>query len=1078
MSNCPFESKNCPDESQLTDLLMGQLDEASEAMIETCVSRCTVCEQKLACLSDSEEIQRWQQLLSGDGAMIEFSAEQKIQQAIERSVGGQPKRPQQITAELEAAGFLEIKKIGSGGMGVVYKARQSKLNRTVAIKVLRYRSGDVNQHERILREAEAIAKIKHENVLQIHDVGEINDQPYLVFEFIDGPSLNKLAARQPQDPNATAMVVYDIAKGIAAAHRLGIVHRDIKPANILMSPKHPHESESALNAFVPKVADFGLAKEIHHPNEETRGITQTNQLLGTPSYMSPEQIAGQRETIGLQSDVYSIGVMLYELLSGSLPFTEKSPYQLLKNIEKLEPISLRRQNRNLPVDLEAICFKCLEKNPQRRYANAELVADDLERFLTGNSVLAKTPNGLNRTNKWIRRNPMATLLVATVLTSAIVGVFAWANFTRELSRLNQSLAEQNDRLVKQKQITEEVNSFLQNDLLKQAATEFQMQWQTDAGQGPGSYTRDPSLREILKQAAARLARDDTVFEDQPEIKGSLLRTIGETYLSLGIFDSAHEFLTAAIEVFPEQERQLIAETERKLAHCNMATANFLAAEELLYSSQKKFVDLGGDFEIDVLNIDRDLAEVNIALRGDLDKSLELARSAYEDLKEILGDSHPDSLAAATTLGKIKLSSNQTVDALKLLRFVSDETQAQMGPAHPVALAARFELSNGLIRTLDLDRAGELRTEVLQLAEDSLGADHPITLYYQIFASRNIWENSHKSDNADAKRKQLIESVALLEHSKDRIEQLYHPTHPIHFKVAAQLSSVYPRLGRNQELYDLCDRLIERLSINEEWNYDRILSYRLVSCRALVGMGKYEEAISRLSDCLADLKASSSYGPGHELTADAQRMLGNVYMKSGQLDFAAEHLERTYQTQCEIFGADHQTTRGTGLTLMLCLKNNQDHESLLKITQHVLQNLRPDIPKNQNVYLTLRQTLGHSLLMLKQFERAEPIFREVVDVYLQNYPDRHQPFQFMAHHGVALLELQRYDEAEKRLLQAWGGLGKTVDSTPSKAWRLQFMSSIARNLKKLYAKTDDSENEKIWEEKLNSLTNQQLATGQK
>ncbi len=297
--------------------------------------------------------------------------------------------------------------LGRGGMGVVYKARQMALNRTVALKMVL--SGEEGHKEliRFLAEAEAVAAVKHPNVVQVHDFGEANGKPFMALEYLSGGNLAErfYASAGREDSTAVAGLVSRIARGVAAAHEQGIVHRDLKPGNVLLD-----------EIGNPKVTDFGLAKRGGGSN-----LTETKAIMGTPAYMSPEQASGGTKFVGPPADVWALGVILYEGLTGIRPFSGDGVQGLLSHILTGEPISPRKRVATVPGDLELICLKCLLKQPQERYPTAKELADDLERFIRGEQISVRSAGPLERGVKWAKRNKLVAGALAMGVLALVVG---------------------------------------------------------------------------------------------------------------------------------------------------------------------------------------------------------------------------------------------------------------------------------------------------------------------------------------------------------------------------------------------------------------------------------------------------------------------------------------------------------------------------------------------------------------------------------------------------------------------------------------------------------------------------------
>ncbi len=310
-------------------------------------------------------------------------------------------------------GYEVLGELGRGGMGVVYKARHEALDRVVALKVLRAGPhADADELRRFRHEAQAAARLQHPHIVQVFETGEHNGLPYFSQEYVAGGSLDRKLAGTPQPPREAARLALTLAGAVHAAHQAGVVHRDLKPANVLLTADG-----------TPKVADFGLARRQDVPGRTARG-----EVLGTPLYMAPEQAAGRAQEVGPAADVYALGAILYELLTGRPPFQGATTYDTLTQVLHQEPVPPARLQPTTPRDLETVCLKCLRKEPGRRYPSAADLADDLRRFLAGEPVRARPVGPWERGWKWARRRPAWAALLAVsaaaVLTlAAVVGVY-------------------------------------------------------------------------------------------------------------------------------------------------------------------------------------------------------------------------------------------------------------------------------------------------------------------------------------------------------------------------------------------------------------------------------------------------------------------------------------------------------------------------------------------------------------------------------------------------------------------------------------------------------------------------------
>src|SRR6266404_6141723 len=315
----------------------------------------------------------------------------------------------------ELGDYELLEEIGRGGQGVVFRARQKKLNRTVALKVISLGQWASKAHlKRFRREAEAAASLDHPSIVPIYEVGERDGSCYFSMKFVEGGQLHEVIRRRPISIRQAAKLIAKLARTVHYAHEHGILHRDIKPGNILLDAKGE-----------PHLTDFGLARLV----ETESTVTRTLEVLGTPSYMAPEQAAGNRKLSGA-TDVYGLGAVLYQLLTGHPPFAGGTTFETVRLVLDTEPRQPRRLNPKVDRDLATICLKCLEKNPQRRYPSALALAEDLERWLKHQPIRARRTGIFGRGKRWVRRNPTIALLILSL--AALAAAIGWNVWKSEL----------------------------------------------------------------------------------------------------------------------------------------------------------------------------------------------------------------------------------------------------------------------------------------------------------------------------------------------------------------------------------------------------------------------------------------------------------------------------------------------------------------------------------------------------------------------------------------------------------------------------------------------------------------------
>jgi serine/threonine protein kinase/tetratricopeptide (TPR) repeat protein len=346
------------------------------------------------------------------------------------------------------AGYEILGVLDRGGMAVVYKARQLSLNRIVALKMIRGgEHAGPKELERFRAETQAVACLRHPHIVQVFEAGESNGMLYCAMELVAGGSLARKLNGVPVSSEPAARLTAKLARALDVAHQANIVHRDLKPANVLLEPaEHGDALELRSDGgrpqrYEPKVADFGLAKR----QGDSTLHTATGELLGTPCYMAPEQAAGNHAAVGPSTDVYALGAMLYEMLTGRPPFRATSSLETLRQVVRDEPVSPRRLQSDVPRDLETICLKCLEKVPRRRYSSAAELADDCDRFLAHRPIVARRAGALERVRKWSRRNPAWAVAVAIGALAAVTiiagSIRHSVRLQAEVERANVSAAE-------------------------------------------------------------------------------------------------------------------------------------------------------------------------------------------------------------------------------------------------------------------------------------------------------------------------------------------------------------------------------------------------------------------------------------------------------------------------------------------------------------------------------------------------------------------------------------------------------------------------------------------------------------
>lgn len=456
-------------------------------------------------------------------------------------------------------GYEILGELGRGGMGVVYKARQTQLQRLVALKMIL--AGSYAGEDEIARfrlEGEALARLQHPHIVQIYEVGECKGLPFFSLEFVEGGSLSRSLEGKPQPPRQAAEMVEKLARAIHAAHERGIVHRDLKPANVLVTKEGS-----------PKITDFGLAKQL----DSQKGHTQTGDVMGTPSYMAPEQASGATRQIGPAVDIYALGAILYEMLTGRPPFRAETPWDTITQVISAEPAEPSRFQKLLPRDLETICLKCLRKEPERRYSSAHQLAEDLQRFQNDEPIQARPVSRLERAYRWSRRKPaLAGALAATLfslLTGTVVSTYyaleahqrrkqAESNAAQAATNAQQAIAsaEDADRSARRAEMAAQFASG-QRDLALEALAKLIGEVQDRLKDAPQTRTLKQHL---LAAAVGALTRFSTSVGDAPVNDRSQAQArlrLGELFQQIGNDTAAAKEYRQSLEILeslPESEK--------------------------------------------------------------------------------------------------------------------------------------------------------------------------------------------------------------------------------------------------------------------------------------------------------------------------------------------------------------------------------------------------------------------------------------------------------------------------------------------------------------------------------------------
>jgi serine/threonine protein kinase len=816
-------------------------------------------------------------------------------------------------------GYEILDECARGGMGVVYRARQTSLNRIVALKMLA--TGPLASPSEVARfraEAEAVARFQHPNIVQVHDVGEHHGRLYMALEFIEGGSLSGELAGAPLHPEASARLVETLAHAVHYAHERSIVHRDLKPSNILLYRKSEIQNpktarvaggtssfELKIPNFEPKVCDFGLAKCLDHDSSQTC----VGEVMGTPSYMAPEQASGMTREIGPAADVYALGAILYELVTGRPPFRAATSTETIRQVLAEDPVPPSRLQPAVPRDLNTICLKCLEKEPRKRYGNARELAADLHHFIVGEPIRARPTAAWERALKWMRRRP-ALAAVYAVSAAAALGLL----FTVLL--YNRSLERQRDVAVSAEQETERSLA-----LALDAAQQFQTKV---AGSALVNVPGQELLRvELLERAREFYEKVAQMRANDPEIRAELARTIWQLGVLKGEVESKARGIVLLQEAADIQGnlardytdntayRKDLARTWNNLGILLRGSGKQKQALVAWQSALAMREDLARQHPEDA-DIRRDLAQSQHNL-GNFYRNLgegDKAESAYmsaRSIQEQLARAHPDlsrhpkgtryhrDLALTCfNLGGLYHDLVQLEKANERYHQAL-QTQQKLVAAHPKVQQFQRDLSQTLFYLGNLHRDGDRIAEALKtyeqalLVEEALCHDFPKFIVYQadlaqgyLALAQALYETGSFERAEELTRKGLDLEESLCRQHPDSQDYRVDLA-----ALSMQLGELAADTGRSTQAaasYQRALQLREELA-SRDVSYASDLAVTLLRLGDLDRTAAYlETALDHYQRALALLKKSS---PGNADAAGWQISLARCYNRLG----AAFHANR-------------------------------------------------------------------------------------------------------------------------------------------------------------------------------------------
>ena len=845
-----------------------------------------------------------------------------------------------------------MEQIGEGGMGVVYVAEQRvPVRRRVALKIVKAGMDTKEVLARFDAERQALAMMDHPNIAKVLDAGATEaGRPYFVMELVKGVPITQYCDENQLSPSKRLDLFVDVCAAIQHAHQKGVIHRDIKPTNVLVAS---HDGKP-----VVKVIDFGVAKAIHQPLTEQTVYTQFSQMVGTPLYMSPEQAGMSSLDVDTRSDIYSLGVLLYELLTGKTPVDNEqlklAAYEEMRRIIREENppkpstrisslgqeatgISQQRQTdpnrltQSLRGDLDWIVMKALEKDRTRRYETASGFADDIQRYLADEPVTAGPPGAAYRLQKFVRRNRGAVIAASLILTALIVGIAGTTYGMLRAIAAERVAQTERDQATRQARIAESVVDFLNQDLLASVDPEI-------------SRGRAVTVREVLDNAARSI---DLRFSGQAETEAAIRNTLGKTYFSLGDYQ--------------ESKRQLqhVAELDQGSEPTPVAMRTGALLTELL------------------------------RVEGRYEEARSQIATIIKNQQRLLGANHRDTLQSQLIAAKISDDLADYDRAEEEMLNLVEDIRAALGEEHRDLMSAKASLGNHFLLRGNLEKAEETYRNLLQERRRILGEDHPDTLRSLGSVAACLWSRKHYAEAEALFREQLVNRQRVL-----------GDEHPLTIDSMFSVASVFAKQNRLKEAENLHRKVLDLQT--------RLLGPEMPATLATINnlavsldrQGNYAEAkelYEQLLNRYLELR-----GPQHPKTLLAKNNTATMLAKLGQLKRAEALHRETLQSRRQVLGINHpQTMESAGDLLELLREDKNQWQDARPLQLEHLAYLERAAASTE-AGLRIKDLYAFELLIAIPAELRDPVkAKQIIEDVLQKSDERIP--QFLDTYAEALFQ---------------------------------------------------------------------------
>jgi serine/threonine protein kinase/tetratricopeptide (TPR) repeat protein len=876
-----------------------------------------------------------------------------------------------------------LERIGEGGFGVVYMAEQQHpVRRKVALKIVK---PGMDSHQVLARfeaERQALAIMDHPNIAKVFDAGATDSgRPYFVMELIKGEPITEFCDRNQLTPQQRLELFAQGCHAVQHAHQKGIIHRDIKPTNVLVGM---HDTTP-----VVKVIDFGVAKALGQELTDKTLFTGFAQFLGTPLYMSPEQAGQSVLDVDTRSDIYSLGVLLYELLTGTTPFDKerfkkaaqdeifriireeeppKPSTRLSESKDSLPSISAQRHTEPAKLtklvrgELDWIVMMALEKDRTRRYETASGMARDIERYLHDEPVEACPPSAAYRLRKFVRRNKGPVLAAGLVLLTLIGGI---AGTSIGLVRAERARRAEVERAEGERQARQEAQAreaetdavldFVENRIIAAAQPEGR----------PGGLGRDVTLRRAIETALPFL---DEGFANRPLIEARLRRTLGTSFQYLGEEEIAAEQLGKAIALYTKHRGSNHLDTlKSKLEMAGSYYDRRRYAEGVKLNEEVLVhykTQLGSDHPSTLICMN-DLA-VGYTGLGRHAEALKLHEETLALLKSKLGPDHPETLISMNNLAGVYDAASRLDDALKLHEETLALSVAKLGPDHPLTLSCMNNLAMQYAHLDRLAEAAKLFEDTIAGAKAKLGPDHPSTLG----CMNNLAQCYEALGRHD-------EAAKLYEDTLTLVKVKFGPDDPRTATCMNNLAMLYASLDRLAEAVQLLEEAVARARAKLGPDHANTLVYMKNLALIYNNSGRHAEAIDLMNVTLRQM--NTKFGPDEPDTLGCRNCLAVCYESAGQLAEAVKISEESLSLRKAKLGSDHPETMGTMKSLARRLTALGRHKEALKVREELLATQKAKFgPDHADTISTMNDVLlSYEALGQKKLD-------EVIDEYREAY----------------------------------------------------------------------------------------------